>query len=237
MPRLGIILPNMGITGIGTKKNKRVAAPKSNRPLRRSTAASMADALFTTTQQRVLGVLYGQPERSFSVSEMIALTRAGSGAVQRELARLVGAGLLTRRSIEGPKRYQVNPAAPIHAELLGIVQKTTGWAKPLVEALVPLSANIWAAFVCRAGARRTGSKAAQDGHRNIELLVVSDTLGSEEVLAAIEATADALGRDAQVVVHTRRELARRIKAGNATLARVLALPKLWLIGNELDLTD
>jgi hypothetical protein len=31
----------------------------------RSAADELADALFTKTQQRVLGVLFGQPERSF----------------------------------------------------------------------------------------------------------------------------------------------------------------------------
>ena len=57
-------------------------------------ARGLADALFTTTQQRVLGALYGQPQRSFTVSELIASTSAGSGAVQRELAKLVASGLL-----------------------------------------------------------------------------------------------------------------------------------------------
>jgi len=226
------MVPNMGIVAIEAKKHKRIAAAKSDRPLWRSTAAGLADALFTTTQQRVLGILYGQPERSFSVTEMIELTRAGSGAVQRELARLVGAGLLTRRSIEGPKRYKVNPAAPIHAELLGIVQKTSGWARPLLEALAPWSANILAAFVCGAGTRGMNNAIS-----DLELMVLSDTLRRSEVLAAVEATAGNMGRGAHVVVLTRRELARRRRTGNAALARVLAQPKLWLIGSELDLTD
>lgn len=47
-----------------------------------------ADALFTKTQQRVLGVLFGQPDRSFYAKEIIGLAASGSGAVQRELARL-----------------------------------------------------------------------------------------------------------------------------------------------------
>lgn len=50
--------------------------------------ASLADALFTTTQQRVLGYLFGQPERSFFATELIKLAGGGSGGVQRELALL-----------------------------------------------------------------------------------------------------------------------------------------------------
>ena len=78
MPILGINLPKMGMN------NK---AP--------STQISLADALFSGTQQRVLGLIFGQPGRSFYATELIGLTGAGSGAVQRELARLAQSGLLS----------------------------------------------------------------------------------------------------------------------------------------------
>lgn len=47
----------------------------------------MADALFTQAQQRVLRLIYGQPQRDFSVSELISTSGAGSGAMQRELTK------------------------------------------------------------------------------------------------------------------------------------------------------
>jgi hypothetical protein len=62
---------------------------------------SLADALFSTTQQRVLALLFGQPGRSFYATELIGLTGAGSGAVQRELARLEQSGLVTVRRLAG----------------------------------------------------------------------------------------------------------------------------------------
>ena len=55
---------------------------------------SLADALFTTTQQRMLALLFGQPSRSFFATELIELTGSGSGAVQRELKRLASSGLV-----------------------------------------------------------------------------------------------------------------------------------------------
>jgi hypothetical protein len=54
----------------------------------------LADALFTKTQQRVLGVLFGHPERSFYASELIRDAGTGSGAAQRELAKLERSGLI-----------------------------------------------------------------------------------------------------------------------------------------------
>jgi len=55
----------------------------------------MADALFTKGQQRVLGVLFSNSGRTFYANGIIAPTGAGTGAVQRELARLTTAGPLT----------------------------------------------------------------------------------------------------------------------------------------------
>ena len=72
----------------------------------RSRRKSLADALFTKTQQRVLGVLFGEPDRSFYASELIRTARTGSGAAQRELARLEHSGLVVGRRIGHQKHYQ-----------------------------------------------------------------------------------------------------------------------------------
>jgi hypothetical protein len=96
-----------------------------------------ADALFTKTQQRVLAVLFGQSQRSFYANEIIGLAGSGSGAVQRELARLEAAALVTVRRIGNQKHYQANHAAPIFEELRGIVLKTFGVAAVLRAALQP----------------------------------------------------------------------------------------------------
>ena len=79
----------------------------------------MADALFSATQQRVLGLLFGQPQRSFFTSELIALAGGGSGAVQRELRRLEESGLVTLSRVGNQKHYQANADAPIFVELCG----------------------------------------------------------------------------------------------------------------------
>lgn len=84
-PTILLNIPNMGINMpiLGTKAKIRVSKVQRR--------TSLADALFSTIQQRVLAYLFGQPERSFFATELIKLA-GGSGAVQRELAgwRTVG---------------------------------------------------------------------------------------------------------------------------------------------------
>ncbi len=104
IPKSGFIIPNMG-----TKKR-----PAKTLPL---PVSGIADALFTKVQQRVLAVLFGNPGRSFYANEVIALAGSGTGAVQRELARLEMAGLATVTRVGNQKHYQANTAAPVFEEL------------------------------------------------------------------------------------------------------------------------
>src|SRR5690348_5530000 len=192
MPKTGIIMPNMGSTRKRLPAKTQLGvreAPASYTVRSDAVATGLANALFTTTQQRVLGALYGQPQRSFTVSELIASTGAGSGAVQRELAKLAASGLLTMRPIGNQKHYQTNPAAPIHGELVGIIQKTVGLAEPLRNALRPLSKKIVAAFVYGSVAKRSDT-----ARSDIDLMIVSGRLGYADALTALAGVEEKLGR-------------------------------------------
>ena len=201
---------------------------RTSAALRRQT--SLADALFSTTQQRVLGLVFGQPDRSYYATELIGLVGAGSGAVQRELARLESSGLVTVRRLGTQKHYQANPDSPVFVELTGIVRKTVGLAEPLREALSPVASGILAAFVFGSVAKRKDTATS-----DIDLMVVSDRLTYADVFEALEPVTARLGRTINPTVYSRRELAKRRREGNAFVTRVLAQPKLWIIGTENDL--
>lgn len=193
-------------------------------------SANLSDALFTATQQRVLGCLFGEPGRTFSISELIQTTGAGSGAVQREVARLAGSGLLLMEPLGNQKRYRANPDAPIHDELAAIVRKTFGLAAPLREALAPLANRLQLAFVY--GSVAKGSDTASS---DIDLMLVTEDLTYPEVMAALHPLIERLGREINPTLYTPADLRKRIAAGNSFITRVLAQPRIWLIGSEHDL--
>jgi hypothetical protein len=164
---------------------------------------SLADARFTRTQQRVLALVFGQPGRSFCATELIGLAGVGSGAVQRELARLSASGLVTLRLVGNQKHYQANPDAPVFAELCSVVRKTVGLVEPLRAALAPLAARIEAAFVYAKGEERVVS--------DIDLLVVAEGVDYAEVYAALEPLHAALGRPVNPTVLTRQDMVRKVQ--------------------------
>ena len=199
---------------------------------RRSVRKSLADALFTKTQQRVLGVLFGQPERSVYATELIRDAGTGSGAAQRELARLEQSGLIVARRIGNQKHYQANAASPLYSELRNIVLKTVGLVEPLRAALRPLASSaIRAAFVYGSVAKATDPSAS-----DIDLMVISDSLTYGEVFGALERVRRTLGRQVNPTVYTAAEFSKRARGDNAFATRVLKQPKLWVIGSADDLT-
>jgi predicted nucleotidyltransferase len=204
---------------MGTKKH----AARGSIPL----TSSIADALFTKVQQRVLGVLFGNPSRSFYANELIALAGSGSGAVQRELAQLEAAGLVTVRRVGNQKHYQTNPAAPVFEELRGLVLKTSGLVDVIRSALAPLSAEINSAFVFGSVAKNQDTAKS-----DIDLLVISDKLAYAELFAALEPASNRLGRAVNPTVYSENEVEKRLRSGNAFIKRVLGQPKLWVIGED-----
>lgn len=104
----------------------RLPVSLSERPL-----PNVADALFSATQQRVLGLLFGHPEQSFYATGIIARVRGGSGAVQRELARLVACGLVAAREAGRQRHYQANAESPVFDELCGIATKVLVQREPV----------------------------------------------------------------------------------------------------------
>ena len=204
-----MIKPNMGIS---------ISPPAST---------SLADALFPKVRQRVLAVLFGAPDRSFYANEVIALAQSGSGAVQRELAGLSEAGLLTVSKQGNQKHYQANADAPVFAELRGLVLKTMGVADVLRAALAPLAGQIEQAFVYGSVARQQDT-----AHSDVDLMVVSPSLGYGELFGALEAATQTLGRTINPTLYTPQDIAKRIEQDNAFVTRVLQQPTVWLIGKQ-----
>lgn len=185
----------------------------------------MADALFSGTQRRVLGLLFGRPDRSFYTRELIELADAGRGAVQRELSRLAESGLVTVRRVGNQKHYQANQKAPIFDELCSIVRKTSGLADPIREGLRPHEDDIDFALIF-GSVPRGEAHAASD----IDLLVVSDRVTLEELYESLAPAEHTLGRQISPTLYSREEFEHRRETGHHFVTRVLEGEVIPLLG-------
>jgi predicted nucleotidyltransferase len=197
---------------------------------RADAGSGLAGALFTPVQQRVLGLLFGQPDRRFQSAEIIRLAKSGTGAAHRQLQRLSEAGLVTVAREGNQKHYQACRQAPIFAELHALILKTVGVCEPLRVALVPVADRIHAAFVYG-----SVSKRADRATSDLDLLVVADDLAYPDLYTALQTAEAALARPVNPTLLTRAEWKEKRARRDSFVARVAAQPKLFVIGSEDDL--
>jgi predicted nucleotidyltransferase len=211
IPKSGMIIPEMGRRGSGGR-------------------SGLADALFTPVQQRVLGLLFAQPERRYQSGELIRLARSGVGAVHRQLARLESSGLVTVTRTGNQKHYQANRDAPVFEELHGLIIKTVGVAEPLRRALAPIAKAIRAAFVHGSVAKHT-DRAGSD----IDLIVVSDSLTYPDVFRAVQGAEAALDRSVNPTVMTLAQWRAKLSKAGSFVAEVASQARIFVMGSEDDL--
>ena len=189
----------------------------------------IAAALFTPVQARVLGLLFGQPDRRFHSAELIRLVEGGTGAVQRQLARLTDAGLVGATRTGNLKYYQARDDSPVFTELWGLVAKTIGLVEPIRQALSPLEARIDAAFIFGTAARGQG----WDGG-DIELMVLARSLDATTLAAALRPAEALLARHINPTVMTPRNWLTQLRAPHSVAKQIARGPRVAIIGPDAD---
>jgi predicted nucleotidyltransferase len=175
-------------------------------------------------------LLFGNPDRRFYQRQIIQRLALGSGAVQRELASLCSAGLLTRAT-EGRQTYfQANRRSPVFEELSGLVRKTFGVAEIIGSALAPFAARIRFAFIY-------GSYAAgkESPISDVDVMVVGDGISLGEVVSALAGAQRAIGREVNPSVYRVDEFSAKLAAGHHFLSAVMGNPTIPLVGDEHEL--
>lgn len=207
---MGTIVPNMGPLDM--------------------TENNLGDALFTKTQQKLLCLLFGQPDKSFYAKELVTRAEMGTGTVLRELVKLSQAGLLTVKKIGNQKHFQANPSSPIFEELRGIVRKTFGLSDLLRLALDQHKENIQVAFVYGSIAKGSDNAAS-----DIDLMLISDRLNYPDLLVSLSELENQVGRKINPIIYTNDEFKNKIASGNSFITRIIEQPKIFLIGEESDI--
>lgn len=188
---------------------------------------SLAGALFSRVQLRVLGLLLGQPSRHYQLTEVINLADSGRGAVQRELKKLTDVGILTVSIVGGRKVYRANRDSPIFQELHGLILKTAGLLEPLREALVPFSAKTNIAFVY--GSFAKGRDTAKS---DVDLMIIGFDIAYGDLYVALQKAEKTLARPINPNLMSPTEWRRKLLDKNPFATKISQQPKLFLIGTE-----
>ena len=193
-------------------------------------STGLAGALFSQVRLRVLGLLFGQPSRSYQLTQVINLVGSGRGAVQRELERLTQAGILNVSVAERGKRYQANRQSPIFEELHSLVLKTVGLVEPLRNSLKSFAPKIDAAFVYGSIA-----KGADTAKSDIDLMIIGNEIAYSDIYAALQSAEKSLSRPINPNVMSRKEWQQKMSDKNPFVTKIMQQPKLFVLGTNDEL--
>lgn len=184
---------------------------------------SLASALFTDRQVRIFRWLFGQPERSFYLNELLRLTGLGSASLQQELKRLTDAGVLISERTGNLRLFRANPDSAVFAELVSLTRKTVGTEALLREALAPLHDKLAGAWIYGSIAKQTDTSGS-----DVDVMLVGDGLTLAEVLQCLEPVERELGRVINPTCYTVQEFERRKADPDSFVSKVWQQPRITL---------
>jgi len=187
---------------------------------------TIADALFSATQQRVLSVLFGDVTKSFHLNDIVRAASVGTSGVQRELKKLETSGLVNTWRVGNQKHYQANRDSPVFDEIKSIVEKTVGLRQTLLHAIEPLKKKIDLAFIYGSVA-----KSSDTASSDIDVLIVSDKLSLDNLYRVLLPVENHLGRKINVTLYKKKEFTSKVSSKRGFLAKVLSLPIIELVGS------
>jgi DNA-binding transcriptional ArsR family regulator len=171
-----------------------------------STAPPRLAPIFRSdTQLQILGATYLEPERHFTILELVERSGRPQPTVAREVDRLTEAGLLHSELRSGRRTVWADTTSPIFDELHSILLKTIG-PKVVIEQHHHGLQGVDQALIYGSWARR------YDGEpgplpQDVDLMVIGDA-DVAEVRSAADASSRRLGRDVNVTVLTVEEWER-----------------------------
>jgi predicted nucleotidyltransferase len=185
---------------------------------------SLVKALFTDRRSRLFRWLFGLPERSFHLNELLRLTQLGSASLQQELKQLTDLGVVSAERIGNLKMFQANPQSPVFKELVSLTRKTVGLQALLSHALVPLQKKLHKAFIYGSVAQQTDTATS-----DIDVMLVGEGLLLSEVLQCVGSLESELGRKINPTCYTVNEFSARQADTSSFVNKVLQKPTLDLL--------
>ncbi|PZS16193.1 MAG: ArsR family transcriptional regulator [Pseudonocardiales bacterium] len=157
----------------------------------------LAPIFRSDTQLLILGATHLEPERHFTMPELVERSSRPQPTVAREVDRLIEAGLLESELRSGRRTVWAASTSPIFDELRSIVVKTIGPKAVLEERLTGLP-GVERAMIYGSWARRYHGEAGPLP-QDVDVVVVgSGSVG--EIRAQADIATRKLGRDVNVTV-------------------------------------
>lgn len=189
---------------------------------------ALPEILSSNVRAEFFRLLFGITPRELHLRDIGRLSGLAIGTVQQEVRKLSKLGLIILRRNGNRTYYRANPRHPIYPAIHEIVLRTSGLSDILRKALEHTDVKI--VFVFGSVANNTASVES-----DIDLFVIGN-IGLRALSKQLKEPAALLGREINPHVFTEKEFLSRKDRREHFVKNVLATPRIFIIGNEDELT-
>jgi predicted nucleotidyltransferase len=129
--------------------------------------------------------------------------------------------------------FSANPDAPVYSDLRGLLTKTAGVADLLRAALRPLAEKKMVVIAFIYGSVASGTHGPKS---DVDLMIIGH-LSLSDLIPELRKAQEALGREINPTVYEPHEFRTKLQKDAHFLSRVVAGPKLMLVGNSDELAE
>lgn len=188
------------------------------------------EIIISKTRVKMLKLFFLNPEEMYYVRQISREINEQVNAVRRELARLLGAGLLKSEERGNRLYYFLNKRYPYYQELQQIVVKSSGLGKKIRKKRRKLGKL---EFVMFSGKYVSGLTPNKD---EVDMLFIGDVVLSE-LKALIKEEEENLGREINYAVFSLSEFDFRKTRRDPFVLDILYGSRVMVIGSEVEFVE
>ena len=184
--------------------------------------------LSSRARAEIFRLLFSGFEEELHVREIQRRSGLNDSTIRQELRKLADLDLITGRKDSNRIYYSANKENPLYQDIQNLVIKTSGFVDIFKASLQDERIEI--AFVF--GSIPKGEvKAGSD----VDIMVIGE-IGLRSLSGLLSGVPEKIGREVNPFVLSRAEFRKRLKDKEHFLSSVLRSPKIFVIGNEHDLS-
>lgn len=189
----------------------------------------LAEILSSRVRAEIFRLLFSGTGDELHVREIERRSGFNDRSIRQELGKLERRELVKKRRSSNRLYYQANMEHPLYQEIHNLVLKTIGLVDMLKEVLN--DKRIKVAFVFGSIAQGE-EKAGSD----VDLMIIG-SLGMRELSGMLSGVTDRIGREVNPHIFDEKEFRRRVKDKEHFVTRVLESAKIFIVGDENDLSS
>ena len=184
--------------------------------------------LSSRARAEIFRLLFSGTEEELHIREIQRRSGLNDSTIRQELRKLADLGLLSGRKDSNRIYYSASRNNPLYQDIQNLVIKTSGLAEVFKEPLQDERIEI--AFVF-GSIPKGGMNAGSD----VDIMIIGD-IGLRNIFSLLSGIPERIGTEVNPYILSRAEFRKRLQDKEHFLTSVLRSPKIFVIGNEHDLS-